>query len=194
MAQAVDQRQAQDRPVLSQERVGQDGSQDRKEIDARIEGVIPGHGVRVTHRGRSAARVHQVLRHEDDEDALHAVEAESLGRFISDDVGDAGRHPVGCDGAGWVVVVRHPLSFSDYLRKRAGPRNLGRCSVFDIMAGQVLANHNTDQTVGFLPRLCRPILAPPIPPQGEGLQVGRQVSDDSPLKAAELVSAAFCFS
>jgi len=36
--------------------------------------------------------VHEIFRHEDGEDPIHAVVGETLGRFVADDVGHARRH------------------------------------------------------------------------------------------------------
>lgn len=48
-------------------------------------------GLFLAHHGESPIAVHEVLRHEHDQDGLHPVEAEAFGRFVADDLRDARR-------------------------------------------------------------------------------------------------------
>jgi hypothetical protein len=91
-AQAVDQREPDDRLVFAPEGVGDDRAQGREKIIRGQENMHPLVGIRLIHRGRRAGTVHEVFRHEHHEHRAHPVEIKSLGRLVADDVGDARRH------------------------------------------------------------------------------------------------------
>ena len=66
--------------------------------------MIPAFGLLLIHAVELSLSVHEVLGHEDDENAPHAVEAKALGCFIANDIGDARRHLVRNDGCGSVFT------------------------------------------------------------------------------------------
>ncbi len=83
---AVEQRERDDGAELSPEHVGDDGADQREEIHRRFEQRLPG--------GRLRLGETQVLHHVDRKNRVDAVVAEAFGKFVGDDVGNAGRHPV----------------------------------------------------------------------------------------------------
>ena len=95
MTQAVDQRKRDDGLVFTEEGIRYEGPQERGEIDRRGEAVHPDRGFPLVHQVGFAATVHEMLRHEDRQDRLHAIKAEPFGRLVPYDVGYAGRHPIG---------------------------------------------------------------------------------------------------
>ncbi len=102
VAEAVHQRQRDDGAVLAQHAVGQQGTQQRREIHRRHEQVIPALGLLIAHEIRRAAGIEQVLGHEHHQDGAHAVETEALGAFVGDDIGNTGRQSAGSKRRGSV--------------------------------------------------------------------------------------------
>jgi len=114
---AIHQREQEDRQVLAEERVGHDAADDRKEVGAGDEQMEPFPGLGLGHEVRPGGRREQVLRHEDDEDRLHAVERKPLGGLVAHDEGNAGGHGRGGGGTGAVGDGSHGAVI---LRQRCG--------------------------------------------------------------------------
>ena len=92
MSAAINDRQPQDDPKLSEDRIGQNRAEDWQKIKRRNKGVIPGLGVGRRHHTQVTHLVQQILRHEDGQDGIHPVIGEAFRRFVADDVGHARRH------------------------------------------------------------------------------------------------------
>ena len=90
MAQAINHRQRNDCTILAQNRVREQCAKERREVNPSGELMIM-LGRRGAGHSDAFGRGHpmQILRHEDNQNAFHAVETEPLGRFIPDDVGNA---------------------------------------------------------------------------------------------------------
>ena len=104
MAEAVDDGQVHDGAVLAQEAVADDGAEEAQAIKSGGEEVVVALGVGLAHGVERAAAVQEVLRHEDHQDALHAVERKALGGLVPDDVGNAGRRSQHLEGLGAVFA------------------------------------------------------------------------------------------
>ncbi len=95
MASAIHERKPDDYPVFPEEYISKDRSDEWSEVERAIEKMNQLGGSCLAHRQAVAAiHVVQILREEDSQDRLHAVEREPLGRLVADDVGDPRRHPV----------------------------------------------------------------------------------------------------
>ena len=107
VAETVDDAQADDRQILSEEDVAEQRPEDRREIDRAREEVVVGGRLRTRHglRADRSGQQKELRRHEDRQDPLHAVEAESLRGLVPDDVGDAAWHRLGRGGGG--QIFRH---------------------------------------------------------------------------------------
>src|SRR5207245_10670311 len=79
----------------------------------RNESVIPGFGVGRLHHAQVTHFVQQVLGHEDRQDGIHPVIGKALGRFVPDDVGNAGWHRTHLRRRGDVLVLGHNESSSE---------------------------------------------------------------------------------
>ena len=95
MPEAVNHREPDDCSILAKKGVRNDSADNGSEIDRRIEQMnfLRCRGLRHSLTG-SIVHEPQVFRHEDCQNGLHSVEAESLGCFVADNVGDARRHSV----------------------------------------------------------------------------------------------------
>ena len=106
VAEAVHHRQIQNRAVLAQEHVGEQRTENWEEIRGGGECMKMLCGRRIAQRAiRSRhTRSHpvQVIRHEDRQDRLHAIETESLGGLVTNDVGNPAGHSRRGRGAGTV--------------------------------------------------------------------------------------------
>ena len=89
MPETVHQGQAEIGAVLPEEPVGENGSQDRRDVHQPREIVIARNRLCVLHRRpRGIRHEEEVLGHKNREDGLHAVEAEALRGLIPNDVGN----------------------------------------------------------------------------------------------------------
>ena len=105
VAEAVHHREQHDGAVLAKKRVGDERADHGKKVRAGNKPRHPfarlGVGVVV---GR-ARRSHQVLRHEDGKNRLHAVEREAFCRFVADDEWNARGHAGRFGGGGTVWCI-----------------------------------------------------------------------------------------
>jgi hypothetical protein len=99
MPKAVEDREPKNGTVLPEESIrenradqGEGIQSGAEEVERRLR-VGLGHGVELT------LRVHEILRHKNDEDRPHPIVGESLRAFIADDVGNAGGIPGRASGA-----------------------------------------------------------------------------------------------
>ena len=110
MTDAIQETEIEDGSVFAEEDVGDEGADHWEEVRAHGEEVVDGHGLFAVHGVEFAVWAQEVGGHEDDEDALHAVEGEAFGEFIADDVGDT-PWELGLFGVwgGEVLFVGHEL-------------------------------------------------------------------------------------
>ena len=105
--------------------------------------MIPRLGVGGLHHGQLPTLVEQVLRHENSQDGIHPVVAETLGRLVADDVRDARRHRADLGRRRDVLVFGHGPLLSDYGfglsgKKFAGVfRGSGDCEVWEAFVVEV---------------------------------------------------------
>ena len=104
---AVDERNPEDGAVLAPEGVGHDGAEHGEKVVRGDEEVVPVIGLVLVHRGQRAGAVAQVLRHVDDQNGAQAVEAEALGGFVADDIGNARGHLVRLERSGEDLGFSH---------------------------------------------------------------------------------------
>ena len=90
MPEAVDDRQRDDRPILAQQTVGEQCTDQWKEIDGGAEQVVIRACLGIAHGSRAPVGGKQMSRHEDDQDGAHPVVAEAFGGLVTDDVGNPG--------------------------------------------------------------------------------------------------------
>src|SRR5690242_11204709 len=83
-----------------------------------------------------ARGVHHVQRHEYHQDGIHAVITETLGRFIADDVKNAGRHSICLQGGSAIFRSGHkqdlfwrPCDASPAYGKTARMSRPERCAI-----------------------------------------------------------------
>lgn len=107
MAKAVDQGQGQNGQILSEEDIGEKGTEDGKQIRGHFEAMVVDHRLRLTQWRQSSGMIPEILRHEDHEDRPHPVVTEPLGRFVQDDERDAGGHRGQRKRAGCECWLRH---------------------------------------------------------------------------------------
>ena len=116
MASAIDHAQRHDGQILAEEDVGDQCPEDGSEIDRGGEQVVifdrrcPGHRIAAD----GPRHQEEELRHEDDQDPLHAVKTEPFRRFVADDVRDPLRDPSRQGGRG-EILRRHRLYSSQLL-------------------------------------------------------------------------------
>ena len=137
MARTVDERDPENGPIFTEQTIGDDRSQQRESIDAGDEqvdhfGAALGIGHGLGRHGRLIDKADEQRDQVDLEDGLHAIEAEPLGHFVADDIGNAGRkfHR-------FVPRLRQrhrepsmPCSFEREGGERNGSRDAGDCSLF----------------------------------------------------------------
>ena len=108
MADTVDDTEPHDDAVFAEEDISKKGSEERGGVDPFVELMVILAGDDFRHLfGGSIAHEPEVLDHEDGKDRLHAVEGESLGGFVGDDVGNAAGHSGGLGGGGAVFGTQN---------------------------------------------------------------------------------------
>ena len=123
MPEAVNDREADDRAVLSPSEIGENRSEQRGDVDRPDEEMKPAVGLMFRHRRQRAAAGEQLRRHERHKYAAHAIKAEPFGRFISDDERNARRHPVGVQ-RGFAIDTHGAVSHSQIRFRRQNGAHL----------------------------------------------------------------------
>ena len=104
----VEQAEIEDGTVFTKEDVGDECAEHREEVGAHGEEMVVGHRFIAAHIGILAIGTQEVGGHEDDQDALHAIETEAFGEFVPDDKGDAsGELGLGRVRGGKVLFFAH---------------------------------------------------------------------------------------
>ena len=93
MPDAIDDREHHDDPVFAEEKIREERSEDRSQINERDK-VVEMFCRFCIRKFRDGGIPHQpkVVHHENGEDGSHSVEAEPFRGLISDDVGNTRRH------------------------------------------------------------------------------------------------------
>jgi hypothetical protein len=96
MPRTINDAQQHDRAEFPEQHIGQQRSQQRRQIHRANEPMVVFIGLRLDHR-RTRHPVHQVeiAGHEGDQNRPHPVKRKAFGGFIADDPGNPRRHPVG---------------------------------------------------------------------------------------------------
>lgn len=89
MPDTIEETEVEDGSVFAEEDVCDECADHREEVGAHGEEVVVGHRLFAVHVGELTIGAEQVSGHEDDQDALHAIETEAFCEFVSDDEGDA---------------------------------------------------------------------------------------------------------
>ena len=105
VATAINDRQPEDDPEFPKERVSEECADDWQNVKRRDECVIPSFGLVRRHHREIPGLVHEIFRHENGEDPIHAVVGEPFGGLIADDVGHTRGHR--CD-FGWRSQIFFP--------------------------------------------------------------------------------------
>ena len=112
IAQAVDDGERQNGPILAEQTVGEDRAKDRESVNAHHEIMRIHVRLILIHRREHTRLIQNVVCHEYGQDRFHAVIREALGRFVTDDVRYARRHAREVWRRGEIVVFGHVVSFA----------------------------------------------------------------------------------
>ena len=93
MTNTIHQREQENSRILAEKRIGNNATNDWKKIGSGDKKMHPLPRLRFIHSGRLAGRGQKILRHENDKDRLHSIEAKSLCRFVAHDKRDPRWHP-----------------------------------------------------------------------------------------------------
>src|ERR1041385_2613859 len=116
VAETINDREKQNSSILAQNRIREKGPDKWQQVHRRNKRVIVTLRLFFRHHIELTLCVHEVSRHEHNEDSLHAVKAEALGGLVANDERHARRHLVRLQRRGEVFGFIHAQAWNPIFR------------------------------------------------------------------------------